>query len=225
MESPFYYFPECVQLNNIKVSREGTKFDLTLKSPSPLELPGLLIPLTGEVQAKNAGLAVLSARLAFPDITEKAVREGLGSFTLPARFEKLWDEPVVIIDGAHTQRSVDECVKTFTGLYGEGGILIFGCVAGKDAVSMARALMPHFSHIIITMPGTFKKSYPKDVYDVFLSQKNEGSSGPAIIFLPETEDAISKALDLGMTAGKPILGAGSFYLAAEIRRRYLEEHQ
>jgi dihydrofolate synthase/folylpolyglutamate synthase len=223
MDSPLYYFPECGQLNTIQVSRKGTSFDLELKKPIPLTLTGLQIPIPGEVQAKNAGLAVLSVMLAFPAITEKAIREGLGNFTLPSRFEKLWDDPVVIIDGAHTQRSVEECVKTFTGLYGEGGILIFGCVADKDAAAMAQALMPHFSHIIITMPGTFKKSRPKDVYDVFLGKKNESSFEPDILFYPETEEAISKALDLGRTVGKPILGAGSFYLAAEIRRRYLEE--
>jgi dihydrofolate synthase/folylpolyglutamate synthase len=235
MESPLYYFPECVRLDNIKVSREGTKFDLEIKSPSPLALTDLQIPIPGEVQAKNAGLAVLSVSLAFPEITETAVREGLGNFTLPGRFEKLWDHPVVIIDGAHTQRSADECVKTFTGLYGEGGILIFGCVAGKDAAAMARTLIPHFSHIIITTPGTFKESRPKDVYDTFVSQKNKntsepersagaaGQGSPDILLYPKTEDAISRALDLGKTKGLPILGAGSFYLAAEIRRRYLEE--
>jgi dihydrofolate synthase/folylpolyglutamate synthase len=223
MESSLYYFPECCQLNNIKVSREGTRFDLELAKPVPLILADLQIPIPGAVQAKNAGLAVLSALLSFPHISEKAIRDGLGGFTLPSRFERLWDDPVMVIDGAHTQRSVDECAKTFTSLYGEGGILIFGCVAGKDAAAMAQVLMPHFSHIIITMPGTFKASHPKDVYDVFLSQKKENSSGPDILFFPETEGAISGALDLGRATGLPILGAGSFYLAAEIRRKYLEE--
>ncbi|GHU64674.1 bifunctional folylpolyglutamate synthase/dihydrofolate synthase [Spirochaetia bacterium] len=223
LNSPLYYFPECSQLNNIRISREGTKFDLTLESPVPLGLTDLQIPIPGEIQAKNAGLAVLSVSLAFPGIPEKAVREGLGSFSLPSRFEKLWDDPVVIIDGAHTHHSVYECVKTFTSLYGEGGILIFGCVEGKDAAAMAQVLIPHFSHIIITMPGTFKKSHPKDVYDVFLGQKNKNSLEPDMLFFPETEGAISRALDLGRTTGNPILGTGSFYLAAEIRRRYFEE--
>ncbi|AEF80884.1 bifunctional folylpolyglutamate synthase/dihydrofolate synthase [Leadbettera azotonutricia] len=223
MDSPLYYFPECGQLNNIKISKNGTKFDLELKNPVPFALADLQIPIPGEVQAKNAGLAVLSARLAFPNIGEKAVREGLRGFTLPARFEKLWDDPVTIIDGAHTQRSIDECAKTFASLYGEGGILIFGCVAGKDAAAMAQVLMPHFSHIIITMPGTFKKSHSKDVYDVFLGRKKGNSIEPDILFYPETDGAISRALDLGKASGLPILGAGSFYLAAEIRRRYLEQ--
>jgi dihydrofolate synthase/folylpolyglutamate synthase len=135
----------------------------------------------------------------------------------------------VIIDGAHTAHSVETTVKTFVSLYGSGGALIFGCVAGKDILSMAELCVrplangrPFFSVIIITTPGTFKKSNPKEVYDTFTGQKTESGKEPEILFIPDTAEAIKTARDFALKRELPILGAGSFYLAAEIRAYFLD---
>jgi len=129
----------------------------------------------------------------------------------------------VIIDGAHTPRSVEFCVSTFSALYGEGGILLFACAAGKDARTMARVLLPHFSRIIISAPGTFKKSFPEEVYRVFQGENSPGkhSPGAELIYLPDTPRAIETVLKLRGETGLPVLGTGSFYLAAEIRNRLM----
>jgi dihydrofolate synthase/folylpolyglutamate synthase len=110
---------------------------------------------------------------------------------------------------------MEQCALTFRTLYGEGGVLIFGCAAGKNAGAMADTLIPYFSCIIITTPGTFKKSSPEDVYKTF---KEKAGANTEVLLIPETEQAIAQALKLGQERGLPILGAGSFYLAAEIRK-------
>jgi hypothetical protein len=69
-----------------------------------------------------------------------------------------------VIEGAHTAGSVEHAVHTFTALYGTGGICVFGCAAGKNVESMARATLPCFSHVIITAPGSFKVSHPEAFY-------------------------------------------------------------
>jgi dihydrofolate synthase/folylpolyglutamate synthase len=212
--SPFLYFPETAFIGNICFDRDRTRFTLDFKDrdifPAPLDLS---VSIPGEIQAKNGGLAVLAVKKAFPQISREAVTEGLGSFTLPARFERIMDAPSLIIDGAHTPRSMDHCVKTFISLYGEGGILIFGCAAKKDAYAMARILAPHFSRIVITIPGTFKTSEPETVYRVFKEFARPGS----LFYIPDLEEAIKKTLDLRSETGLPVLGTGSFYLAADIR--------
>ncbi|MDR3139228.1 MAG: tetrahydrofolate synthase [Treponema sp.] len=231
--SPFFYFPDTAEVEGIRLSREGTAFTLSFKNPrffpSSLDL-SLSIP--GEIQGKNAGLAVLAAKTAFPSLGEAAVREGLRGFRLPARFEELHGNfprnPPFVIDGAHTRRSIGECVSTFIRLYGEGGILIFGCAAGKDAESMAEILQPHFSVIIITTPGTYKKSYPREVYEIFRTKTAKKTpdnppEGERLLFIPETGQAIRKAAGLSKERGLPVLGTGSFYLAAEIRLLLLGE--
>ena len=216
--SPLIYFPDCAELQNIRLSRQGTYFDLVLKPhPARETYPELFIPIPGEVQAKNAGLAALAVKTAFPDITEKEIRKGLAAFTLPARFEKISENPPVIVDGAHTPSSIDFCLKTFTALYGSKGILIFGCAAEKNVPAMAELCVPCFSRIIITTPGTFKKSNPQEIYRVFVAEAEKTKSKPEILFIPETKKAIDTAFNLAVNEKLPVLGAGSFYLAGEVR--------
>jgi dihydrofolate synthase/folylpolyglutamate synthase len=214
--SQLFYFPETAAIDSEEISREGVRFTLRfLKEgffPEPLRL---FTPVPGAVQARNAALAVIAAKAAFPLIGEEAVRRGLENFTLPARFERIHLSPDFVIDGAHTPKSMGQCVLTFWSLYGEGGVLIFGCAAGKNAAAMAEALIPHFSCIVVTTPGTFKKSDPEAVYRIF---RERAGANTEVLLMPETGEGIEKALELGRERGLPILGAGSFYLAAEIRK-------
>jgi dihydrofolate synthase/folylpolyglutamate synthase len=235
--APLYYFPDMAVIEDLSVQKEGTSYTLKARSGGPsggesggsapfLSAPlHLSIPIPGEIQAKNGGLALLAVKTAFPEaadriITGRIAAKALGSFTLPARFERIRDDPAVIIDGAHTPTSVDLCIKTFTTLYGGGGILLFGCAAGKDAETMAEFLIPHFSRIIITTPGSFKVSYPDRVYETFQKalRRREDAAGLELSLISDTGAAIRRAFDLGREQDLPVLGVGSFYLAAEIRR-------
>ncbi|GHV26744.1 bifunctional folylpolyglutamate synthase/dihydrofolate synthase [Spirochaetia bacterium] len=225
-KSPLLYFPEIAELRDVAVRDGGTDFTLAFKGtgffPAPLHLT---VGIPGAVQALNAGLAVIALKHAFPALDAETIGRGLRNFTLPARFEKLRGEmPPVIIDGAHTEKSVELCVNTFTALYGDGGILIFGCALGKNTEAMAAILVPRFSRIVITTPGTFKVSDPKGIHEVFTAEierrKAKGKPVPELLFMPETGAAIDYVLEERRTAGLPVLGTGSFYLAAEIRERY-----
>jgi dihydrofolate synthase/folylpolyglutamate synthase len=171
-------------------------------------LLNLSIPIPGLVQAHNAGLAVAALKIALPGITDDVIRSGLACVKIPARFEKVADDPLLIIDGAHTPESVLPCAETFCALYGEGGILLFACAADKNAAAMAEILLPRFSQVIITATGTFKASNPEKVYHAFSSDKT--------LLIHDTRAAIQQALETGRKKGLPILSAGSFYLAAEV---------
>jgi dihydrofolate synthase/folylpolyglutamate synthase len=237
-KSPLLYFPDIAEISGVTIRDGGTDFTLCFKTggffPEPLKLS---VGISGTVQALNAALAIIALKNAFPSLDAETVRRGLRDFTLPARFEKLHRElrckedheypravPPVIIDGAHTEKSIELCVDTFTALYGEGGILIFGCAAGKNTEAMAAILVPRFSRIIITTPGTFKVSDPKGVHEVFMKelerQKEKGAGLSTLLFIPETKKAIGYVLEESRRTGLPVLGAGSFYLAAEIRGQY-----
>ena len=221
-KSQLFYFPDWAELKDVSVSKKGTSFSLVLKNPGKEGLitasfPDLFIPMPGEVQAENAGLAVLAIKTIFPDFSEEKIREGLAGFTLPARFERICDSPQVVIDGAHTGQSIKLCLNTFSSLYGDGGILIFGCGAEKNVQAMAELCVPRFSKIIITTPGTFKKSFPEKIYSIFEELGSKINERLELFFIPDTKEAVDKALSIAMATGLPILGAGSFYLASEIR--------
>ena len=214
--APLYYLPDLADITGVSVTKAGTSFTFAPKTglfPEPIPL---FLPIAGEIQARNAALAVAAAKSAFPDLREESVVRGLRDFTLPARFQRIRDEPVLIVDGAHTPQSVEACVKTFTGLYGKEGVLLFGCAAGKDALTMARILIPHFSHIIITTPGTFKISFPQHVYALFVQEAAKAAKAPVIAYLEQPTDAFERGLALGKEKGVSLLGTGSFYLAAEL---------
>jgi dihydrofolate synthase/folylpolyglutamate synthase len=221
--SPLFYFPTECELSNVKINPHGTDFTLAFKTasrdaqsqkplfPAPLSLS---IPVPGKVQAENASLAIAAVKTAFPKITEDAIRRGLASLNIPARFEKIENTPPFIIDGAHTPESLSLCIETFCSLYGEGGVLVFGCAADKDASAMAKIAVSHFAKIFITTPGTFKASNPSQVYEAFA--KETGREKTQLI--ENTQDAVKTALDFARERNIPILGTGSFYLVSEIRK-------
>ena len=216
-ESPLLYFPEIAGISNLNVRRSGTDFTLSFNTAqqniplftSPLSL---YVPIPGKVQAENAALAVTAVKTAFPETSEDAVIQGLKNFYIPGRFEKIKDTPPFIIDGAHTPESLALCIETFCLLYGEGGVLIFGCAADKDAAAMAKIVCAHFSGIFITTPGTFKISNPALVYEAFAAQSDKA------VLIEDTQTAVKKAVDFARAENIPVLGTGSFYLAAEIRK-------
>ncbi|AEF86447.1 tetrahydrofolate synthase [Treponema primitia ZAS-2] len=223
--SPLLYLPEIAEIRDLTVSEEGTNFTLSFKKegffPAPLKLS---VSIPGAVQALNAALAAITLKTAFPSLDGETLQRGLRGFKIPARFEKLREDTPVIIDGAHTEKSVELCVNTFTALYGTGGMLIFGCAAGKNVEAMAAILAPAFSRIIITTPGNFKVSDPGRINGVFEKEVQRikekagaAQTAPELLFIPETEKAIQYILTESRKAGLPVLGTGSFYLAAEIR--------
>jgi len=186
----------------------GTDFSLKFSGENdPLELS---IPIPGAIQAENAGLAILALKYFNKNINNDAIRSGLNRLKIPARFEKIADKPPLIIDGAHTPESASLCADTFCSLYGEGGILLFGCAADKDAAAMAKLLLPRFSQIIITMPGTFRISDPEKVYSAFSSSKTT--------LVKDTAEAIRRTLELSKEKNLPVLCTGSFYLASMIKQ-------
>jgi dihydrofolate synthase/folylpolyglutamate synthase len=216
-ESLLLYFPEIAGISNLKIHHSGTDFTLFFSSiqkdlslfNSPLSL---YVPIPGKVQAENAALAVTAVKTAFPETSEDAVIQGLKSFYIPGRFEKIIETPPFIIDGAHTPESLALCIETFCLLYGEGGVLIFGCAADKDAAAMAKIVCAHFLRIFITTPGTFKISNPALVYKAFTARTDKA------VLIEDTQKAVKEAVEFAHNKNIPVLGTGSFYLVSEIRK-------
>jgi dihydrofolate synthase/folylpolyglutamate synthase len=217
LDSPLLYFPEIAEIHDVAIREDGTDFTLAFTKPGYFSEPlKLHTGIVGAVQPLNAGLAIIALKTVYPSLDAATIRRGLSGFTLPARFENLRPQVPVIIDGAHTEKSVELCANTFTALYGNGGILLFGCASGKNAEAMAAILKPRFSRIIITAPGAFRASDPRAVYELFARADGQAE----LLLMPETDKAIDYALEESLKAGLPVLGTGSFYLAGGIRARF-----
>ena len=177
----------------------------------------LILAMRGDFQSENAATALHVLRtlgLFDPERSLPAVARA----KLPGRMELIRENPSIYIDGAHTEKSVERIFSSFRSIYPTGGVLIFGAVEGKNHEKMAQLALKNFSKIIISTPGTFKKSDPPALYELFCSYREEMGAAHVDIRL-EAEPA--KALDLAFEMAEEhhgvILTAGSFYMAAEIR--------
>jgi len=221
--SPLFYFPDIASVENIRLHPGGTDFTLVFNGKGAVSKPqslDLSIPIPGIVQAENAGITVSAIKVAFPDIADDIIRRGLERAKTPARFERIAEDPPFVLDGAHTPESVSLCADTFRSLYGEGGILLFGCAADKNVVAMAELLLPWFSQVIVTAPGNVRSSAPDRIFCAF-SSACAGLGAGKTTLVRNTAEATRQTLELSRGTGLPVLCTGSFYLAAEVRGRVL----
>lgn len=112
------------------------------------------IPLLGEHQVINATVALAAldiARRRLPQLTDQAIRCGLGQVEWPGRFQILHRRPVVVVDGAHNVASVRRVRQTVEALFPDRRcILVFGATADKDLTDMIRTIVPMADEIILT---------------------------------------------------------------------------
>ncbi|RKX80014.1 MAG: bifunctional folylpolyglutamate synthase/dihydrofolate synthase [Spirochaetes bacterium] len=169
----------------------------------------------GRIQADNAALALMVVRELERGLSLES--KALTEVSLPGRFQFLQHHPAVVLDGAHTPRSVAALAGTFTQIISDNDdirpILLFGSVEGKDHRSMAGKLCggsnPYFREVIISTPGTFKPSNPEKVAESFRK------TGADVTLIPDPGAAWEAAAERSR-GERPILITGSFFMAGEI---------
>ncbi len=219
MKAPLIFLDDKINSFEISVSSDGTNVAFIINNDEKR-----LFNLTtiGAVQAENALLSwlVLQELLHPDDNVKKLLIKGINRAKLPGRFEII--ETVnfesnskkgiqFIFDGAHTPVSVRRLLESWNSVFDRKGILIFGSVADKNPTGMAKLLSPHFDEIIISTPGTFKESYPEEIYEIFRKYSNN------VHLIKDPPEAYSKALEFSRKEA-PVLVTGSFYMVSEIRK-------
>lgn len=182
--------------------------------------------LNGDFQGDNAVTAALAVKTLlrggdFPGYLGTSmggegwkipIARGLESAFLSGRMEVVDRKVPFILDGAHTLSSVTALIGSLEKMFPGDYILLFGSLVGKDFASMARLLSPKARAVIISQPGTFKKSNLNELFDFFSSLHNQ------VFLIPNTDEAIKKAEALA-EGRTPVLVTGSFYLISEVKRR------
>lgn len=180
--------------------------------------------LLGNVQAENAAQAAVAVKLALPAIDERTIEQGLEHAALPGRFEIIARKkknscapagrrPFVIMDGAHTVRSIVGTVQTFRAVFGtDDAHLLFACAADKDIADIAPLFRQGFSRITLTRPGAVKQS------DLAALTQAFDAAGLRYTCSEDFAAAISDALCAAERADVPLLVTGSFYLLAEVKK-------
>jgi len=211
MEAPLQNLSSAVKSFHTELSDNGTIVRFTDQSSKKLILN---LSMIGKVQAENAVLAWFTLKgILNPDASlQKKIIIGINKSVLPGRFEIIKkNKTTFVFDGAHTPVSISRLLESWNSIFKGKGILIFGSVADKNPSGMAKLLSPHFDKMIISTPGTFKESYPEEVYEIFRKYSVN------VQLIKDPVEAYSTSLKL---SGReiPVLVTGSFYMVSEIRK-------
>lgn len=180
-------------------------------------LEHLPVPLPGEHQAANCGLALAvidvlkSAGFSCPD---DKVSLGLMATRIRGRMELIADRPRILVDGAHNPASVGtlmRCVGAHVPY--DSMVCIFGCCRDKDMAGLLDKVHLGADKVIFTRAaGTPRAADPNELQRMFAERSGKMS---------QVTRSLSEALDVATRAvGREdlICVTGSFYLVGEAMR-------
>lgn len=180
------------------------------------------VPLPGEHQAQNCGLALaILDKLGAGgfELPEMRVLEGLESTVVPARMEIVRGERHrVLLDGAHNPSALGALVKAIGAhVPYDSLIMIFGCAADKDVDSLLEQVSLSGDKVVFTKSkGNPRAADPHDLARRFESKYPK---------MYQIADTLEEALVIAeQAAGRDdlVVVTGSFYLVGEAKK-YLRQ--
>lgn len=168
-------------------------------------------PLRGRHQHDNLALAIAAAEelRRWFTIPRAAIREGAERVRWSARLEEFEiDGRRVIVDGAHNLEGVEALVTYLREEYPEGADLIFAAMKDKPCTEMLQALAPVVGEVWLTCADAVRGAAPETLLKI--ARRSELRATVA----KSPRIALRRAL--GSLTGRPLLIAGSLYLAGEV---------
>jgi dihydrofolate synthase/folylpolyglutamate synthase len=191
-----------------------TRVCLITESRQFMHLP---VPLKGEHQATNCGLALAAIDTLGNGrftIAETDICAGLESTTIPGRMELVWSNPKILVDGAHNAASIKALVSSIGAhVPYDSMVFIFGCCADKDIPTMMEMAALGGDKIIFTKASKQPRAAePEDLQKAFAEISGRMS---------QTAPNIKEALQIASRAvGRDdlICVTGSFYLVGDTKK-------
>jgi dihydrofolate synthase/folylpolyglutamate synthase len=181
----------------------------------------LAVPLKGEHQALNCGLALamLDGLKQYGFVAEEPdVVNGLAATELPGRLEQMHDQPRVLIDGAHNPASLQGLIKSLGAHYQyDSLVMIFGCGADKEVAAMLKQVSLGADKVIFTKA----RNSPRAVEPDDLMRRFAEISGKMAQKTSRLDDALKTAAR-AVSREDLIVVCGSFYLAGEARKYFID---
>jgi dihydropteroate synthase len=184
------------------VALDGPDFDVETK-----------LPLPGEHQALNAGVAATLARQV-ADVSERELARGLRNAHWPGRFEVMSRTPLVVLDGAHNPASCARVAETLAEFAYDDLHLVVGAMSDKDVRGMAAAL-PSPETVVATAADLDRAEEETMVARAFEREHPES----AVESEPDVATAFEHARDRA-DDGDCVLVVGSLAVVAEARTRW-----
>jgi dihydrofolate synthase/folylpolyglutamate synthase len=178
----------------------------------------LRVPLPGEHQALNCGLALtmLDAlkNQGFEINDEKAVA-GLSNVKMIGRMEMVCRDPRILVDAAHNAASIRALIQAIgQHVPYDSMIIIFGCNSDKDVRGMLTELQYGADKVIFTRSNSPKAVWPQDLAEMYteICGKMCQSALNLTEALRIAQSAISREDLISIT--------GSFYLVGQVKQMF-----
>jgi dihydrofolate synthase / folylpolyglutamate synthase len=183
----------------------------------------LAVPLLGEHQAINCGLALsildkLKTR-GFAISDQKAM-EGLSKTQIPGRMELISEQPRIVVDGAHNAASLDAMMRAIgQHVPYDSMVVIFGCCGDKDIPGMLERITSGADKVIFTKVDSVRTADPEE-----LAARYVEMYGKMAQVAPTLKDALAIAAR-AVTKEDLICITGSFYLVGEAKKMFPADQQ
>jgi dihydrofolate synthase / folylpolyglutamate synthase len=186
-------------------------------------IDGILLPLHGAHQARNAALAVAAFAAftgdAFTSMEDDVVRHGLGAVQVPGRLEVVHRDPTVLLDGAHNPHGARAAAAALTEAFDfRDLVLVAGCLDDKDVAGILEGLRDAVSHVIVTTSPS-PRAAPLERIAAAAEDVWHGT-GVAVEAIADLPQALAAAETLAGD-GDGVLVAGSLITVGAARDRYL----
>ncbi|PTF41494.1 bifunctional folylpolyglutamate synthase/dihydrofolate synthase, partial [Staphylococcus cohnii] len=167
---------EGIELDrDISVISQGEEFTYRYKN---YELETLILDMFGEHQKENAALAIT----ALIELNESGLVEldfnkminGIEAVHWTGRIEKVKDDPLMIIDGAHNLESIEALIKTLKDYYKIDNVdVLYAAINGKPIHAMVDQLKTIASTMYITDFDFPKACTKEEIYDEIRFEQKE----------------------------------------------------
>lgn len=186
------------------------------------EFRNLSLPLSGRHQLYNASLAVRVSEILCKKgvpIPDTSLRNGLLNVAIEGRLERVSENPVIILDGAHNPGAADSLAGSIKELFPDKKIImVVGVMSDKDIEGILKPLMQIAESVVLTKPKGDRAASPEKLYNIALKiqKSNEDCVSSSIVKTNCTADALTHARKEWLE-GNIILVTGSFYTTGEAK--------
>jgi dihydrofolate synthase/folylpolyglutamate synthase len=195
----------------------GPHSRICLTTPSS-RFEHLAVPLLGEHQAINCGLALaIIDRLKGRgiELDDTKIMEGLAKSSIAGRMEMINQTPRIIVDGAHNAASIDAMMKAIgQHIPYDSMVVIFGCCSDKDVSGMLERITSGADKVIFTRVDNVRSADPEELAARYVELY--GKMAQVAETLPEALAIARRAV----TKEDLICITGSFYLVGEAKKLF-----
>lgn len=174
------------------------------------------IKLIGEHQINNSILALTVIKYLEGNkglkVDDESIRKGLINTKWPGRIEKISENPLFIIDGAHNEDGALSLAKAIDKNFKDRNLtLLIGMLEDKDIDSVLDILIPKFNKVITTTPDNPRAIDSSKLKDKILRYTDN------VVDKKNIEKALNYTLE-SSSDNDVIISAGSLYMIGSIRR-------